>query len=208
MNNGERYDRMLNDVKEDKLGLFEHYDMTMRIVQASIHASNPKRIVDIGCGTGNLSGPLSKEFKVVGVDVSAEMLSHAQLKYPEMNVLEMNLEQPLDGLHHQIGDLIVSSFVFHGIKNKRSALEWIADGLARGGEFILADYVFESRNEWLNRIEQLRKNGMHEEAELISSKHYLFHDELREWADAYNLVMVISPISDLLWLIRMFARKG
>jgi len=44
----------------------------------------PKTVVDLGCGTGNLSIPLARSgFSVYGIDLSAEMLSVARSKWDE-----------------------------------------------------------------------------------------------------------------------------
>ena len=44
----------------------------------------PRTVVDLGCGTGNLSIPLARSgFRVFGIDISAEMLSVARSKWEE-----------------------------------------------------------------------------------------------------------------------------
>ncbi|MBW5444963.1 methyltransferase domain-containing protein [Cohnella sp. CFH 77786] len=44
----------------------------------------PKSVVDLGCGTGNISIPLAKSgFEVFGIDLSAEMLAIARSKWDE-----------------------------------------------------------------------------------------------------------------------------
>lgn len=44
----------------------------------------PKTVVDLGCGTGNLSIPLARSgFNVFGIDLSSEMLSVARSKWDE-----------------------------------------------------------------------------------------------------------------------------
>jgi len=44
----------------------------------------PHSVVDLGCGTGNLSIPLAKSgFEVYGIDISAEMLAIARSKWGE-----------------------------------------------------------------------------------------------------------------------------
>lgn len=44
----------------------------------------PKTVVDLGCGTGNLSIPLARSgFSVFGIDLSSEMLSVARSKWDE-----------------------------------------------------------------------------------------------------------------------------
>lgn len=44
----------------------------------------PRSVVDLGCGTGNISIPLAKSgFEVFGIDLSAEMLAIARSKWDE-----------------------------------------------------------------------------------------------------------------------------
>ncbi|WEK53101.1 MAG: class I SAM-dependent methyltransferase [Candidatus Cohnella colombiensis] len=44
----------------------------------------PKTVVDLGCGTGNIAIPLARSgFAVIGIDLSAEMLSIARSKWDE-----------------------------------------------------------------------------------------------------------------------------
>ncbi|RKP55172.1 class I SAM-dependent methyltransferase [Cohnella endophytica] len=44
----------------------------------------PKTVVDLGCGTGNLTIPLARSgFSVFGIDISSEMLSVARSKWDE-----------------------------------------------------------------------------------------------------------------------------
>lgn len=47
----------------------------------------PKTVIDLGCGTGSIALPLAKEgFDVIGVDLSAEMLTEADHKAMEEGV--------------------------------------------------------------------------------------------------------------------------
>ena len=57
----------------------------MRTLQAHLPADAVKRILDLGCGTGRFSEPLSRHFatEVIGVDPSAKMLARAVEKRRE-----------------------------------------------------------------------------------------------------------------------------
>jgi len=52
-----------------------------------------KSILDLGCGTGELLKELEPSFGV-GVDLSKEMISVAENKYPEFNFIQGDLEDP------------------------------------------------------------------------------------------------------------------
>lgn len=61
----------------------------------------PNSILDISCGTGDLVNELSKEYKVVGSDISAEMINIAKKKYPNLkfyvsDMADLSLENKFD----------------------------------------------------------------------------------------------------------------
>jgi len=61
----------------------------------------PNSILDISCGTGDLVNELSKEYEVVGSDISAEMINVAKKKYPHLifyvsDMVDLSLENKFD----------------------------------------------------------------------------------------------------------------
>lgn len=71
------YDELMNDVPYEKWVEFTKQSLT----QAGMKAA---KILDVACGTGNVTLPLVKEgYDVVGVDLSEEMLTVAQQKLGE-----------------------------------------------------------------------------------------------------------------------------
>ncbi|HHY09966.1 MAG TPA: class I SAM-dependent methyltransferase [Firmicutes bacterium] len=74
-------------------------------------AAVPKTILDLGCGTGNLTLPLVRRgFAVTGVDSSAEMLRQAALKAEEENLPVTLHKQDLRGLAlPQVFDAAIST---------------------------------------------------------------------------------------------------
>ena len=67
-------------------------------------SENAKRLLDIGCGTGNLTALLGKAgFDIVGLDGSSEMLSEAMAKSPEIfwvcqDMTELDLGEEFDAV--------------------------------------------------------------------------------------------------------------
>ena len=60
---------------------------------SDITGTQIKKILDIGCGTGDYLGKLAQTgHKVTGIDVDQEMLSLANSKYPDLTfkVMDMN----------------------------------------------------------------------------------------------------------------------
>ena len=73
---------------------------------AQIHVAAPVRVVDLGCGTGNVTRLLAARWpqaQVIGVDSSPEMLSAARqgggaIDYVQGDMGEWSAEQPVDVL--------------------------------------------------------------------------------------------------------------
>lgn len=87
---------------------------------AQIRLEHPKRIVDLGCGTGNSTEQLHRrwpEANITGVDNSGSMLAQARQNHRDWKWIETSIEQwKPDGSY----DLVFSN----------AALHWVADHAA------------------------------------------------------------------------------
>ena len=101
-----------------------------------IDTSNAKTAIDLGCGSGALSGKLrDMGFDVTGIDSSPEQLAIARRDFPDINFIEADVvsfkvEKP--------ADVIFSNAVFHWIdKDKQlDMLHSINASLANGGQLV------------------------------------------------------------------------
>ncbi len=82
-NKAVKFDKMVRDKTNDELGLFSMYDDILADIRNRIIKYNAKKVIDIGCGTGNLCGELSDSIEVLGIDQSLEMILQAKNKYRE-----------------------------------------------------------------------------------------------------------------------------
>ncbi|MBM7650234.1 trans-aconitate methyltransferase [Bacillus ectoiniformans] len=93
-----------------------------------------EKIIDLGCGTGDLAKKLfDLGVNVIGVDKSENMISSAKSKYPSIYFeakdaikLEYNCEF----------DAVFSNATLHWIKPPNLALQNIYNGLKHGGRFV------------------------------------------------------------------------
>lgn len=183
MNKGQRYDQMTQKPKDDPLGLFENYQANRVYVQDYIRGQAYQEIYDIGCGTGNLTGSLACDFKVIGIDQSDEMLNQAALKYPHMVLIHASLEDWMKNIDIKKNALFISSFVMHGIEIKDPLMSFFSDLIEKNNTLIIVDYFFSNEGQKAQYIHELESEDRDDLANFIKSKHYLMLDGLKEWCE-------------------------
>jgi ubiquinone/menaquinone biosynthesis C-methylase UbiE len=117
------------------------YDDSFRFVsqfgEALIGWLNPQsneRILDLGCGTGDLAHAISLSgAHVTGCDLSSEMIEAAKIKYPSIpfytaDASDFRSEQPFDA--------VFSNAALHWMKHADQVVHNIASLLRPGGRFI------------------------------------------------------------------------
>jgi 2-polyprenyl-3-methyl-5-hydroxy-6-metoxy-1,4-benzoquinol methylase len=100
------------------------------------HLTKRSKILDVGVGTGQVSGPLAKEgHEVHGVDISEEMLKATKSKFPEMTVHSMDLADGLSGLSEKEFDLVLAIGMLEFVSDFKNAIETCSRLLKPGGIF-------------------------------------------------------------------------
>jgi len=99
-----------------------------------LEAKARERILDLGCGTGHLTEQIAASgAKVVGVDLSSEMIRQAKEKYPAlqfelMDAREIAFAEPFDA--------VFSNATLHWIKEPEKVITRIATVLRPRGRFV------------------------------------------------------------------------
>jgi len=115
----------------------QHHSFVSEYGQDLVKLLNPtsgERILDVGCGTGDLMNSLVHlGVSVLGVDLSEAMIVKAKEKYPELNfavrdVLELGFQEEFDA--------VFSNATLHWVKEPMVALEKMFDSLKAGGRFV------------------------------------------------------------------------
>jgi ubiquinone/menaquinone biosynthesis C-methylase UbiE len=100
----------------------------------------PRRVLDIGCGTGALLRAMAQEFpgaEFAGVDAAGGMVRTArQAGIPAALAQAGAAALPFGG---QVFDLVTSTVSFHHWEDQRAGLAEVGRVLAPGGVFVLAD---------------------------------------------------------------------
>ncbi|WP_274364088.1 class I SAM-dependent methyltransferase [Paenibacillus thermotolerans] len=112
-------------------------DYVSELGKGVVELLNPKigeKILDLGCGTGDLANEISKTgATVVGMDLSTQMINSAKEKYPEINFFVGDAES--FKLDEQI-DAVFSNAALHWMKKPERVIKCIWDALKTGGRFV------------------------------------------------------------------------
>ncbi len=93
-----------------------------------------ERILDLGCGTGQLTAEIAQRgAQVIGLDNSANMIGQARQNYPGLafvlgDAAGFRFEEPFDA--------VFSNAALHWVKDADRAVESIARALRPGGRFV------------------------------------------------------------------------
>jgi putative AdoMet-dependent methyltransferase len=200
-----RYDQMVLNPSDDKLGLFTAYDEILTETRRIIYEKNPKRVMEVGCGTGNLCGPLSEKIDVLGIDNSLEMIMRAKEKYNYMHFKYTDFLNEYESIKEF--DLIVSSFFIHCLKgdNRKKALRKMVRMLGENGKIVIVDYMYESHDE----MESLHSKFSCEEdlVEFLNKKDFPIVNNLKEcFLDEYYIFKARLFVN-FTWIIEIEKRK-
>ncbi len=94
-----------------------------------------QKILDLGCGTGDLTNQIYKNFKcnIIGSDNSTEMIENSKVKYPNLN---FEIFDACKIPFQNEFDIIFSNAVFHWILNQTQLHKSIFNALKDGANLI------------------------------------------------------------------------
>jgi trans-aconitate methyltransferase len=99
-----------------------------------LHPQHGERILDVGCGTGQLTAEIARSgARVIGLDNSADMLRHARENYPDLTFVlgdasAFDFPEPFDA--------VFSNAALHWVEDADGAASAIARALGPGGRFV------------------------------------------------------------------------
>lgn len=121
--NSESYDDKLNFVANP-----------VAEVLSLLHPRLGEQILDVGCGTGDLTAEIAAAGAIpTGIDLSEEMVRQARQKYPGLNI------QVEDACHYRTDvrfDAVFSNAALHWIKDADAVARSIWLALRGGGRFV------------------------------------------------------------------------
>tara|TARA_Y100000817_G_scaffold300694_1_gene279983 strand:- start:143 stop:970 length:828 start_codon:yes stop_codon:yes gene_type:complete len=165
----------------DKFAKIQKLVAQRMIERLEIINITPKRILDLGCGTGILARLLKEKYKscnVVSVDLSLRMLKICKEKKIQSSLLCCDIEDL--PLRKNSFDLIISSFTFHWCENIVKVLKDVEKCLDEKGIFFFStlgpDSLIELKESFLAIDSMPHVNefiDMHHYGDILSDLNFL-----------------------------------
>lgn len=142
------------------LKLIPNYKGMINSLISSIpfESSKPIKVLDLGCGTGNITSEVKKRYpkaRVTCVDLAENMIEISQYKLARYDDIEYQVADLRDFQYGEDNyDLIISSLAMHHLQTdeeKIAIYQRIYDALTDGGVFLNADQVLTS-SEHLEKV--------------------------------------------------------
>jgi putative AdoMet-dependent methyltransferase len=195
------YDQSLSKIN-DELRLFEDYDRVLEEVRREIKTTNPKKILDLGCGTGNLTGLYSQECNVYGIDQSLEMLLQCKKKYPQMKVQLGNfLDQTyIEDIRF---DCIATTYAFHHLTQteKEKAIDYMLDALKPQGKIVIGDLMFLNEQKREEKRQEFIESGREDLWEVVEDEFYGDVEKLKSYVEKKGIGFKYRHLVNFTWMI-------
>lgn len=123
-----------------------------------LHCQTGDRILEVGVGTG-LSLPMyPDDVRVVGIDLSADMLKHAKVKVQQENILQVEELLQMDALKMDFPDnsfdKVVAMYVASVVPDAGQLMKEIQRVCKPGGEIVFLNH-FQNKNPMVRKFEAL-----------------------------------------------------
>lgn len=139
--NPEQYIKFINERTQPSIDLAKRID-----------TDDPKSIIDIGCGPGNSTAVLAKQFpnaKIIGADSSESMVKKAKYQYPSLDFIQFDAENDFPELKDRF-DVVFSNACIQWVPNHRKLLSDMMSVLNDNG--VMAVQVPMNYNEPIHKI--------------------------------------------------------
>ncbi|MCI5867861.1 MAG: class I SAM-dependent methyltransferase [Methanosphaera sp.] len=174
-NAAEEYDSQINKT------VLCYDDMLDALVNAIPDEKENPRILDLGCGTGNVSLRILEKFpnaKITCFDISDKMIEHAKEKLQDYDVEFVIGDFTIIDIIDKY-DVIVSSLALHHIKTddeKKHMYHHIYEALDEGGVFYNAD-VIKANSNYNAKLNHKIENEYMQSKQLPEDEMQNYHDK-------------------------------
>lgn len=159
-----------------------------------LNAQPGERILDVGCGTGQLTAEIAQfGAEMVGIDASADMIATARKNFPRLrfevaDVTALNFQNEFD--------VVVSNAALHWVRDQPAAIASIARALKRRGRLVLEMGGHGNLHNLLNAVYRaLRQLGV-ERPEQLSPWSFPTIGEYASLIEAHGLEVDFAVLFD------------
>jgi putative AdoMet-dependent methyltransferase len=189
-----------DDVTHEDNPIRAGYGATLDWVVGRAAVGPEDQTVDLGIGTANLAVRLPSCRRLIGIDVSEQMLGLAEAKLQRSGSVELVQGDLLEFLDRPATfDAIVSTYAIHHLVADEKALliARAADRLAPGGRLAVGDLMVASRS----AVDGVRARLQHPDADdLFAEEFPWFVDETLVLLDGAGFTgIAVEQLSELSW---------
>jgi SAM-dependent methyltransferase len=112
-----------------------------------------RRVLDAGCGRGGTANYVNKQGwgNVSGVDIDAESIAYAQLKYPHLEFRVCDICE-VHNVFPSSFDLLYNFNAFYAVQDKQKGLRSLRAAARQGAQLLVFDYVIYKPNDPLPEV--------------------------------------------------------
>lgn len=197
------------DVLNESHPIRAGYEAVLNWVSEKSATTSDAVVLDLGCGTGNLSLGLKHFKRLVCVDISNNMLDIARSKLADLDNVEFVKADLLEHFEDPaIFDAIVSTYAIHHLTEveKPILFRQIYRSLQPGGMAVFGDLMFANTTAQEQLIQKYQAEGRFDVARDIQDEFFWFVDKANDSLTKLGFETEIKRFSDLSWGIA--AQKG
>lgn len=172
------YDESVGLSDDENSYPFAGYKEVLNSIYNEVLASDSKRVLDIGFGTGTLTKRLyDRGLEIYGQDFSGEMIRIAQEKMPKAKFFAGDFTKGLvDFIKDNKYDAVIATYSLHHLtdEEKISFIKSLLSLLNPGGKILIGDVAFESRKD-LEACKEKSKDYWDEE------EFYFVYEDLKKY---------------------------
>lgn len=202
----ESYDNTVFGTDNEYKEVFENYNGILNCICKYIDDKRHGITLEIGIGTGNLTGLLAQRgHHVIGIEPSTEMRKLATGKLTRVTVLDGHF---LDVPIYNKVDSIVTSYAFHHLtlEEKEKALVYLDGLLNEGGKIVIADTMFSSLQYKKDLYKQVEQDGAVNLLNDLNTEYYELLDDVTGLFEKLGYTYKVEQMNKYVWTI--LAQKG
>lgn len=145
-------------------------------IESYINAARNDKVLDIGCGTGDILTLLPNDVEYVGFDLSEEYIDAARKKFGDRATWHCRSVSDMDANHLQTFDIVMANGVLHHLEDSEAIhlIAIAAKALKPTGRFVCYENAFTNDQSFISRLIVAMDRGQNVRspagyAELLSS---------------------------------------